>query len=43
VSAHAIADDDLVAAAGDRALLAAWHQLGIATYAAHDPAPAPYW
>lgn len=32
VSAQQIADDDLVAAAGDKRLLAAWHELGIATY-----------
>jgi predicted nucleic acid-binding protein len=31
-SAEQLADDDLVAASGDRRLLAAWHELGIATY-----------
>jgi predicted nucleic acid-binding protein len=37
VSAHQISDTDLVAAAGDRRLLEAWHQLGIATYDVHQP------
>lgn len=36
VSARQIADDDLVAAAGDKRLLAAWHELGIATYDVHQ-------
>jgi uncharacterized protein len=34
-SAEAIQDDQLIAASSDRLLLAAWHQLGIATYNAN--------
>ncbi len=32
VAAESAADDDLVAAAGDRGLLTAWSKLGLATY-----------
>ncbi len=38
-SALALQDADLVAAAGDRRLLAAWHDLGIATFDTHQPHP----
>ncbi len=31
-AAESVADDDLVAAAGDRELLSAWSKLGLATY-----------
>lgn len=31
-AAESVADDDMVAAAGDRGLLAAWSSLGLATY-----------
>jgi predicted nucleic acid-binding protein len=36
-SAESIGDQDLVAAAGDRQLLAAWASLGIVTFDANDP------
>ncbi|MCU1664609.1 MAG: PilT protein [Pseudonocardia sp.] len=38
VSAEQLMDDDLVAASGDRRLLAAWHELGVATYDVNRPA-----
>lgn len=37
VSAGQLIDDDLVAASGHRRLLAAWHELGIATYDVNGP------
>ncbi len=37
-SAEQLADDDLVAASGDRRLLAAWHELGITTFDVNAPA-----
>lgn len=36
-SAEQLDDDDVVAASGDRALLTAWRQLGIATYDTTQP------
>jgi predicted nucleic acid-binding protein len=38
-SALAVQDADLVAAAGDRRLLGAWHALGIATFDTHQSPP----
>jgi hypothetical protein len=36
-AAESVLDDDLVAAAGDRELLAAWSKLGLATYDTNAP------
>ncbi len=38
-AAEQLADDDLVAASGDKRLLAAWSDLGVATYDTTSPGP----